>query len=64
MTLACHVYVLLRSIFLLFIQIGAVQAFDMRPYLDLLSHLLLMQDTCQQHRLVTCLKGECQERKK
>lgn len=41
----------------LLIEIGSVQAFDMRPYLDLLMHLLLMQDTWQQHRLVTSLKG-------
>ena len=39
------------------LQIATVQAFDMRPYLDLLMHLLLMGDTCQQHRLMTSLKG-------
>ena len=47
---------LVNRVFLL--QIATVQAFDMRPYLDLLMHLLLMGDTCQQHRLMTSLKGE------
>lgn len=44
--------------FLFPLQIGSVQAFDMRSYLDLLMHLLLMQDTFQRHRLISCLKGE------
>ena len=30
----------------------------MRSYLDLLMHLLLMPDTFQRHRLVSCLKGK------
>ena len=38
-------------------QIAAVQVFDMGPLLDLLSHLLLMQDTWQSHRTSTALKG-------
>ena len=38
-------------------QIAAVQVFDMRPFLDLLSHLLMLQDTWQGHRISTALKG-------
>lgn len=38
-------------------QIAAVLVFDMGPLLDLLSHLLLMQDTWQSHRISTALKG-------
>ena len=29
----------------------------MRPYLDVLMRILLMQDTCQHHRLLSSLKG-------
>jgi len=31
----------------------------MRPYLDLLMHIVLMQDTWQHHRLLSSLKGIC-----
>lgn len=40
------------------VQIAAVQVFDMRPYLDLLSHLLMLQDSWQGHRVNTALKGQ------
>ncbi|CAI8002162.1 Probable ubiquitin carboxyl-terminal hydrolase FAF-X [Geodia barretti] len=41
----------------LLLEIAAVQVFDMRPFLDLLSHLLMLQDTWQGHRISTALKG-------
>ena len=42
----------------LIIQIGTVQAFDMRPYLDLLHHLLTMEDSWQVNRLRVCFVGK------
>ena len=42
------------------LQIGTVmQDFDMRPYLDLLHHLLVMEHSWQAHRIKVCFVGEC-----
>ena len=41
------------------LQIGTVQAFDMRPYLDLLHHFLLMEHSWQTHQIKVCFVGEC-----
>ena len=39
-------------------QIMTVQVFDTRPLLELLSHILLIQDTWQNHRITTALRGQ------
>jgi len=51
-------YLYISFMCLVYYQIGSVQAFDMRPYLDLLMHLLLLQDTFQKHRLLNSLRGK------
>ena len=50
------VHVTILHIYLSF-QVGSVQAFEMRPYMDLLMHLMLISDSIQRHRLLSCLRG-------
>lgn len=56
---ACYQFDLWPHPLLLLPQISSVQAFDLRPYLDLFTYLLSLADSWQQHRLVTSLKGYC-----
>ena len=53
------VFLVLHFGFWFLLQIGTVQAFNMRPYLDLLHHFLVMEHSWQTHQIKMCFVGEC-----